>query len=369
MSTRAITLLILVVFLFGQLNAQKDKRSLDSLLLSQLTIDMQWFLAHKVGKSGGDDFNEFTLKRGYVNIKKGISEKLSGRITTDLTVDQEGDGKGDIEIRLKYLYLEYRLNSFLFFHQPHFEFGLVHRPWIDFEQSVNDYRVQGRMFLERNDMINSADFGVVFMSLLGGELDKAYQKNINDDFPGKYGSFSLGVFNGGGYHALENNTNKTLESRLTLRPLYRIMPGLQFTYHGAVGRGNTEAEPHWHYQSAYLSMETVYSVFTLEGYNGRGNYKGTAVQDTISYNAVPQSGYSVFAEGKFFNSKISLIGRYDDYISYYDTGNLRTQRFITGVAYHFSRGSKIIVDYERIRYRDNLASDDYFFELALELRF
>ncbi len=369
MSLKRLILIIVLFFFYEVVVGQPNRKLLDSLLLSELSIDMQWFLAHKMGETNGETFNEFTLKRGYVNIKKGISDKMTGRITTDLTVDQEGDGKGDIEIRLKYLYLEYRFKNFLFFHEPHFEFGLVHRPWIDFEQSVNNYRVQGQMFLERNDMINSADFGVVFMSLLGGELDEAYQKKINDDFAGKYGSFSVGVFNGGGYHALENNTNKTLESRLTLRPMYRALPGLQFTYHAAVGRGNIEAEPRWYYQSAYLSMETAYSVFTLEGYKGTGNYKGTAIQDTVSFNAVPQSGYSLFAEGKFFNSKISLIGRYDDYTEFYDVHNRRIQRFITGIAYHFCRGGMVIFDYERIRHRNNTAGDDYFYELALELRF
>ncbi|MCB1129196.1 MAG: hypothetical protein KDM81_22040, partial [Verrucomicrobiae bacterium] len=166
--------------------------------LSDLSIDMQWFLSYQAGESDGASFNQFALKRGYVNIKKKINGTFSGRITTDITTDREGDGEGDVEMRLKYLYLKTQLPSLGVFHKPYLEFGLVHRPWIDFEQAINIYRVQGTMFLERNDVINSGDFGVVLMSLFGGEMDRDYKKTVNGSFPGKYGSMAFGVFNGGG---------------------------------------------------------------------------------------------------------------------------------------------------------------------------
>jgi hypothetical protein len=364
------TLFLLVLGFFATFSySQPWMSKIDSLLRKDFSVDMQWFLAERFGESNNETFNEFTLKRGYVNIKKGISENLSGRITTDITVDEEGDGEGDIEIRLKYLYLKYKINDILFLHKPYFEFGLVHRPWLDFEQNINQYRVQGTMFLERNRILNSADFGVVFMTMLGGEMDENYKKRINKKFAGKYGSFSVGVFNGGGYHALEKNVSKTLEGRFTLRPFPAIIPGLQFTYHGAYGNGNIEQEPHWHYQSAFTSFETPISVLTFETYEGKGNSGGSAIQDTISFSAVPQYGYSAFGEMKFFKSKWSLFGRYDDQILHYNSGTRRNQRFIGGIAYHFHKGSKIIVDYEHLDYRNTATPDAYAIEIGLELRF
>lgn len=247
-------IILLTFFVISALSyGQISKSMIDSLLRKDFSVDMEWFLANRFGEKNNEPFNEFTLKRGYINIKKGISKNVSGRITTDITVDEEGDGEGDIELRLKYLYLKYKLKDILFLHKPFFEFGLVHRPWIDYEQIINRYRVQGRMFLERNDVINSADFGIVFMSLLGGEMDEAYKKHVNSKCAGKYGSLSFGVFNGGGYHAMENNRSKTFDGRLSLRPLPDFFPGLQFTYHGSYGTGNIEEEPHFHYQSLFTS--------------------------------------------------------------------------------------------------------------------
>ena len=43
---------------------------------------------------------------------------------------------------------------------------------------------------------------------------------------------------------------------------------------------------------------------------GRGNFKGNAIQDTLSYEAIKQNGYSLFGEWKLLNNKISLFGRF-----------------------------------------------------------
>lgn len=51
--------------------------------------------------------------------------------------------------------------------------------------------------------------------------------------------------NGGGYHAVEVNENKSVEPRLSLRPFGDILPGLQTHYVGAYGKGNTTYSPDW----------------------------------------------------------------------------------------------------------------------------
>lgn len=337
--------------------------------LSDMSIDMQWFLSYLSGTDKKKNFSQFGLKRGYVNIKKPINKNFSGRITTDITTDKEGDGEGDVEMRLKYLYLKYSLPSAGFLYKPYFEFGLVHRPWIDFEQEINAYRVQGTMFLERTDVVNSADNGIIFFSLLGGEMDANYQETVNNSFPGKYGSVALGIFNGGGYHALEKNRGKTLEGRLTLRPLPTVIPGLQFTYHGAHGKGNTTAAPEWKYSSFYLSWEHQKMILTAEYYLGTGNFEGNAIKDTISHKAIPQNGLSVFAEWKVLNEKFSLFGRYDYFEQEYSSLNLASRRSILGLAYHFVHGSKIIIDYDKLLYSIASKHGSRIFEIAIELKY
>lgn len=359
--------LMTVQFLINPLNAQSNQTDSFS-YLSGLGIDMQWFLSYLNGKDD-ETFNEFALKRGYVNIKKKIDDTFSGRITTDITVDREGDGKGDIEIRLKYLYLKTQLPSFSVFHKPYFEFGLSHRPWLDFEEHVNLYRVQGTMFLERNHILNSGDYGVVFISLLGGEMDEQYKEEVNKHYAGTYGSIAIGVFNGGGYHALEMNNNKSFESRVTIRPLFKIIPGLQLSYNGVIGKGNIEEAPDWQYNMGFISYECTNLILTGSYYSGKGNSGGSAIKDTVSFEALLQNGYSLFGELKLFQSKISVIGRYDRFTQKYPLVDLITRRSIVGLAFHFIRGSKLLLDYDYIDHPDNVRKDSYVYEVAIELTY
>jgi len=366
-----ILILIFIIFILGRSNSYAQLKQDVPIIptMSELGIDMQWFLSFQTGEDKGKSISQFGLKRGYVNIKKTINKNFSGRITTDITVDKEGDGMGDVEMRLKYLYLKYSLPSAGIFIKPYLEFGLVHRPWIDFEQEINHYRVQGSMFLERNSVIDSGDNGVTLISLLGEELDKPIQETLSSSFPGKYGSFAIGIFNGGGYHSLEKNIGKTLEGRLTIRPLHNILPGLQFTYHGAYGKGNIAESPDWHYNSGFVSLEQTNLIFTSTYYQGKGNFEGSAIRDTISFDAIPQNGYSLFGELKLFHKSISLFGRYDYFEQKYNSGKNLTKRGITGIAYHFVKNCKVLIDFDKVDYSSNSKKDSHIFEIAIELKY
>ena len=94
---RYIAVSFILVFIFSISGfTQENNSEQPKIALSDLSIDMQWFLSYLNGKENGTTFNQFTLKRGYVNIKKKINNQLSGRITIDITRDLEGDGEGDI---------------------------------------------------------------------------------------------------------------------------------------------------------------------------------------------------------------------------------------------------------------------------------
>jgi hypothetical protein len=368
----SICILGLIIYfshhLLGQEVSPSDKAD-KSAHLSDLDIDMQWFMSYLSGKENDKTFNQFLLNRGYVTIKKKINKTFSGRITNDITVDKEGDGEGDVKVRVKYLYLKTELPSFGVFHKPYFEFGLVHRPWLDFEEHVNFYRVQGTMFVERNDILNSADYGIVLFSLLGGEMDENYKKTVNKNYAGKYGSFAVGVVNGGGYHAREKNKNKSLEGRITIRPFHKIFPGLQFSYNGAFGKGNTAEAPDWSYNLGYISYESSCLILTGSYFDGKGNSKGSAIKDTISFEALPQNGYSLFGEWKLFESQFSIIGRYDYFTREFPSADLTTKRTIAGLAFHFVPGSTLLLDYDYLDYSDKTKKNSYTFEIAVEFKY
>ncbi|NJO88344.1 MAG: hypothetical protein HC831_04775 [Chloroflexia bacterium] len=217
--------------LFAQSN-DSIKNDVAKNLLQNTTISGQYFMAYNYNDS--EELHNFLLKRGYFTLKTKINEMFSVRYTQDITLDEEGEDAGNVEMRLKYLYLKGKLDKIL--RNSYFEVGLVHTPWLDFEQHINEYRVQGKMFSESIRMLNSADFGVTVAGLIGGEIDEKYQKEVNKYEAGKYGSYAFGFFNGGGYHDFEENSNKTFQSRLTLRPLPNKIPGLQLSHSFAYGK-------------------------------------------------------------------------------------------------------------------------------------
>jgi hypothetical protein len=268
------------------------------------------------------------------------------RVTQDIAVDQEGDGEGDIEIRLKYGYLQYTLDRLGFISQPFVELGVVHRPWIAFEESVNRYRLQGTMFLERVDIVRSADYGVTLGGLFGGKMDEEYMTQVNGAYPGRYGSFLVGMYNGGGYEAMEKNRSKLIEGRLTLRPIPAIIPGLQLSGIGGYGRGNTAEAPELRFAAGCLSMQHQAGVFTAQIYKGTGDVTGSAV-DT-SGNALRQDGFSLFLEIRSPWDGLNAFGRYDGFDRAMGTTTYAEQRSIAGLSYFFFGRSMVALVYEHV---------------------
>ncbi len=355
--------------LLAQENEEDNQVDVSSILslFKGITFSGQYFLAYQSGRDYNKNFNEFLLKRGYVTIKKSFRDNFSARITQDISVDREGDGEGDIELRLKYGFLKYDFEDLFIFTDPNVEFGLVSRPWLNFEQKVNLYRVQGPMFLDRNNILSSADYGITVQTLLGGEVDQEYQDNVSSNYPGLFGSIAFGVYNGGGYHAIEKNQNKIFEGRITLRPLPYLIPGLQFSYFGLFGKGNSEFSPNFTVDGGFVSFEHEYLVLTGTYYIGEGNQAGSVIRDDKS--AADQNGYSVFAELKIPPIDLSIFGRYDYLKTKYEIEYLKGERIIAGLSYRFLPKCKLLVDYDRAKKSNSQFKADEIFELAIELNY
>lgn len=349
MNKRLIGIFISLLVIISGLFAQKNEDNTPDLDTS-VKISGQWFMAYHADIPNRGD-NAVGLKRGYLTFKKRFNETFSIRYTQDITLDKEGDDAGNVELRFKYCYLKMDLPEFIFFKEPWVEVGLVHQPWIEFEQKINTYRVQGQMFLERHKVTSSADFGVNVVALLGGKLDDEARKKVDSSLPGKYGSVSFGVYNGGGYHAIEVNNNKTIEGRLTLRPLPGFMPGLQFSYGFATGQGNDTLNSKFNYNALMISHETAKTTFTAQYYRGFGFHGGGT-----GYN----EGWSLFAELCVPFTPLTLFGRYDHFTEDYPTimfddtnGTIlvpedfsNTRVFIAGIAWKFYKNNRLLFDIE-----------------------
>ena len=350
--------------------SQKDIESVVK-ALKGFKFGLLWYLSYQDGQeNNGTDFSRFAIKRGYVTVEKEFMPWFSARMTTDVTQvkDQASDSSGkiysnydgSIALRVKYAYGKFNLPEFAFITKPNIEVGVVHMPWLDYEEHTNYYRCQDTMFLERNGTFNSADIGITFASLLGGTMDENYRKTVNSAYPGRYGSMSFGVYNGSGYSAAEKNQNKVFEGRLTIRPLPDIVPGLQFSYFGTNGKGNKSTEPDWTTNLGFVSFEHEYVTVTGQYYWGTGNQAGS--------DEYKKKGESVFAELKPMK-QISIIGRYDHFDPNKDASNDENNRYIAGVAYMLDKphNNMILLDYDTVNYKQADKKDDKRVQLTLQV--
>lgn len=357
---RSLITVLIIILCGGSIPAQDSLRVLDK-VIDKSKISGQWFLAYDYDIENNQ--SSFLLKRGYFNVKTKLNKLFSVRYTQDITIDREGSDAGNVEIRLKYLYLKLKPQRFKLLRNSYFELGLAHRPWLDYEQSINRYRVQGRMFAEETGLISSADLGIFYTTLLGGKIKESYLKKSGDENPGKYGSFSAGIFNGGGYHALENNNNKTLEARLSLRLFPARLPGIRLSYTGAYGKANTPNNLRdFRMNLLMLSSQSRYHAFTAQYTFGIGDHEG--IYYLPDNSAYAQRGYSFFGEFKLPNTQFAAFGRADffsvdaiglDFYSY--TGGVSYTLFAKNkIVAHYTKGSRFGLKHELI-------------ELALEIAF
>ncbi len=340
--------------------------------VKQTTIGGHWFLNYKYNDVLNE--NKFSLSRAYLTVKTKFAKNLSARITQDLTVDKEGDDKGNVELRLKYLYMAWQLPDFGFFTGSHFEFGEVHRPWLDYEEHINSYRVQGTMPVERMHLFNSAGFGVTFVTLLGKKMDNDYTHHVSHAYPGTYGSFAVGVYNGGGYHALENNAEKNVEMRLSVRPLGEKLPGLQVSYSGIYGTGNIPESPMMNFSMVFLSYEAQWFMLSAQYFTGEGNQGGSLIyyrsnsQGGLDMLSDTHAGYSGFCEMKIPHTKLALFGRYDAFKT--NVTAIEHRNIIGGISYRFTKKSKLLLDYDQATTTESGESSiTGIAEIALEVHF
>lgn len=327
--------------------------------MEKFSFGGQWFLSFQQL----DTINQATLKRGYLTFIQKFNETISARFTQDITLDEEGSDAGNIEMRLKYCYLRISNTFTPILKHSYIDVGLVSTPWVEFEQKVNDYRVQGSMFIERNKIYNSADFGLTYVALLGGTINKEYQEKVSSSYPGKFGSVCIGVYNGGGYHAVEENKNKTLEGRISLRPLPQKLPGMQLSYSTAYGKGNTIFVPDFYIHHYAVSFESQALTLISQYFDGTGDAEGKYT-DTLN-NAYRTEGFSNFGEYKIPTTKLALFGRFD-YFNIANGSNNVYRTYIGGLCCRFYKENKALLS---IDYTESKHSIKRIYEFAIEIRF
>jgi hypothetical protein len=319
-----------------------------------------FYLSYQDGEAGGEEYSRWRIKRGHVDVRADVLPYLKARFTTDVKHDPDGE----ITLRVKFAYGEFHVARLGPIRQAWLEVGQVRLPWIFFEESIYRYRLQDGTFMDRLGLTSSADRGLTIGGFFGPELQVTSRDHVNLRHPGRWGSFALGVYDGGGFTADEENTNKVFQGRLTVRPLPDHLPGFQLSSLTVRGRGNSAASPPLALDAIMLSFETSRCIVTAQGMQSDGNPAGTAIDD--QGDSLHGEGWSLFAEWKL-SREWSLIARQDIYDPDTENSHDSWHRTIGGVARHLGRDNMLLLDWERRTHSDAFEANDERLQLTLQL--
>ncbi len=154
----------------------------------------------------------------------------------------------------------------------------------------------------------------------------------------------MGIFNGSGYHRLESNNNKTLDWRLTVRPLPNFLPGLLASYHGVFGKGNSDRNNRHQLNGYNLVYEHQWFVLSAQYYTGIGNPTDSFINEEDE-SPISHEGYSFFAEFREPKTKLGVWARYDNQYKNFKNNSLShtEERIILSAVWHFYKNNKLIL--------------------------
>jgi len=322
----------------------------------------------------------FEMRRNYVQVKAYFNDKDYARVTLDTTKElasfvgttedsgsdnlktSQGGGFADVYVKYAYLYLDKVL--------PYtgVEMGIVHRPWIDYEEhnSWNYRSIQKVLLEEKNtptetgvDLVNSADFGINFQT--------------------KTPMFSseIGIFNGEGYHAdkiagnQQNSSMLSTEWRLTGHILgdgTKVGKNdrtkdtfANISTYGLISHNHKDNDADQagtldtkEYNRAFYGVHAVYNqpAFLLAAQYFKAKDESrtpdlvTALDGSTGFDKKDYKGWSINGEYRPMTDW-TVIGRYDDYkietdINGVITNNIEGNKLTAGVEYKMNKNVSFI---------------------------
>jgi hypothetical protein len=271
--------------------------------------------------------NAFDVTRAYINLIGKFAGGVGVRVTADVN---RPAGDNSLRYRLKYAYATYQAAG-----SPlTFKLGLIHTPWIDWEEALWDYRMQGPVALDRNGYLTSADFGA--------------------GIDGKWGpdkvNMQVTFVNGEGYSGGTGDQRKDIEARVSVRLLdtndSSRVGGLRISGYAGYGKPTGGGK-----RQRYVGMLS----YRTKQVTLAGEYAIT--KDSAGAGALLDgqvaSGFGVF---KFPNSKAAVIGRVDfvkpNKNGVSTTPGFSNTRFIAGLSYQVSPNLRALADVDYLSYKN-----------------
>ncbi|HET9387399.1 MAG TPA: hypothetical protein VFO67_19845 [Gemmatimonadales bacterium] len=273
------------------------------------------FLYQLEDSLGAGHQNQFSIQRAYIN----ALGRFAGGIGTRVTVDIAPSGTGNQPIRLKYAFLTWTpTNSSLTY-----KAGMLQTPYVDWEETLWDYRMQGTIAVDRNGYMSSADVGV-------GVDGRWNNEQVNAQFA---------VFNGEGYSGGTGDNHKDAGARVSFRLAKTNDPsrvgGLRLTGYAGIGKATGGNDRHRFlgivsYRTQQLTLAAEY----------------VSTKDSTVTGAI-MSAFGVF---RFSGTKAAAIGRVDVVDRNTDVPDNKETRVIAGVSYQAQSNLRVLADVDLLSF-------------------
>lgn len=283
-------------------------------------------------KDSANHVNNFDVTRAYVNVLGKFAYGVGSRVTADIYRNTDGS----LAYRLKYAFATWTPRDGK---SPlTFKFGQMHTPWVDWEEHLWDYRMQGQQAIERAGYLSSSDFGA------GVDGNWGYDR-VN---------MQVGIYNGENYNKAPGDKGKDLMARVSVKLMKTDEGGrdggLRVTGYGQTGRptGGGKRE-RWigalSYRSKMLTLATIFAATKDTALTAPVTplRKGRVIS-TFGVLRVPPS------------YKFQIIGRLDSTDPSTSTNNDRQTRIIAGVAYQVSGNLRVLGDIDHVSYQGGVTT-------------
>ena len=281
-----------------------------------------------------DGANNFDIARAYVN----VLGTLGGGFATRVTADIYRVADGSLAYRLKYAYGAYTPKD-----SPiTFKLGQMQTPWIEFEETLWDYRMQGTVAVDRNGYMSSSDFGA----------------GIDGSWAHEAVSLQAGVYNGEGYNRTPGDKGKDVMGRVSFRVLASDEAsrtgGLRLSgygQHGSPTGGGVRqrALGMLSYRSKLLTLAGEYALTR----DRLDNPPAPALPDLATIEGRVVTAFGVL---RIPRSPVSLIGRVDLVDPDTEAVDDQRTRYIGGVAYQVTPNLRLLADIDHLSYEGGAPS-------------
>lgn len=282
--------------------------------------------------------NNFDVERSYIT----VTGRLAGGISTRVTADVDGrSAANQLSFRLKYAFVGWTPEG-----SPlTWKIGMIHTPWIEWEEAVWGYRMQSTVATGRFGILPASDFGA--------GVDGTWNDGAVD--------VQAGIYNGEGYNRALGDPGKDVAARVSVRvantDLMDRFGGLRVSGLAHVGQANGGGT-----RSRFMGMLSWKSKRITLAANYGITQDSTADEKPETKGTVA-SAYAVYT---FPQEKIAVLARVDSYDADSDSdpgipslAEGRQTRWIAGVSYRLTPNVRVLLDADLLSLEHGSPSNAY----------